>query len=347
MSAITLGSLCRHRAHPSDAALLPAHSELGNELYSSAQGPPHFMNGSQYADAMVPIVACARKLMPQAKIAACGGPADWIDGLRPYFQRQPPLFDGLTHHNYDPGGDSSVINSSRPLDYQVGYVAGYSRATTALGTNNQHTQLGVHTPQWLTEFGYGLGTDHGSYNPDSCVANLLFASRFGALHGAFHAGRILAAINTQIGCTGTGCNFGAVTFETFVFRDPAPINFPQDFCGMPAGTVSDCAGSGSQQQPTAECVRGSQNRPDLARVTGTGQLVAHLSARALAMETMHAVNVTGTPTLEFPPGLAFADNDRQPCVQAAAFRTGAGASVFAVLNICNTTIPSLCISVEG
>ena len=37
----------------------------------------------------------------------------------------------------------------------------------------------------------------------------------------------MAAINTQIGCAGAGCAFAVVTFETFVFRDPAPLNFPQ------------------------------------------------------------------------------------------------------------------------
>jgi hypothetical protein len=185
----------------------------------------------------------------------------------------------------------------------------------------------------LTEFGWELGTDHGSYQSTTCVGNVLLENRFGAVHGAFHAGRIMAAINTQIGCTGAGCGFAVVTFETFVFRDPAPTNFPQDFCGMPAGTVADCAGSGSQGQPTDQCVRKSRNRPDLARVTGTGQLVAHLSARALAMETMHPVNVTGTPTLKFP-----ADPD-QPCIQAAAFRTSASrSSVFAIMNICNMSV---------
>ena len=318
--------------------------ELGNELYSPTQGPPYFMNGSQYAEAMVPIVACARKLMPKAKIAACGGGPDWVEGLRPYFHHTPPLFDGLTHHQYSPAGNARVINSSLPQNYQVSYVAGYSRVAAVGTLTTQHQQLGVHTPMWLTEFGYGLGTDHGSYNPDSCVANLLFASRFGALHGAFHAGRILAAINTQIGCAGTGCNFAAVTFETFVFRDPAPTNYPADFCGMPAGTVANCAGSGDQQQPEAQCVRDSQNRPDLARVTGTGQLVAHLSARALAMETMHAVNVTGTPMMKFDVGVNPQFYPDQPCIQAAAFKgasahaAGVSTTVFAILNICDTTI---------
>eukprot|EP01052_Picozoa_sp_SAG31_P036485 SAG31_NODE_4561_length_3136_cov_4.102733_1_plen_102_part_00 len=86
-------------------------------------------------------------------------------------------------------------------------------------------------------------------------------------------------------------------------------------------------------QPTYQCVTNNRNRPDLARVTGTGQLVAHLSARALAMETMHPVNVTRTPALKFP-----ADPD-QPCIQAAAFRTSASrSSVFAVMNICNMSI---------
>ena len=148
---------------------------------------------------------------------------------------------------------------------------------------------------------------------------------FGGLHGAFHAGRILAAINTQIGCTGAGCNYGAMTFETFVFRDPAPAEYPTDWCGMPAGT----------------CTQGHKNCVPCARVTGTGQLVAHLSARALAMATMHPVNVSGGPAMQAP-----ILGSKQPCLQAAAFRgsaegaaaADADATVFAVLNICNTTI---------
>ena len=76
--------------------------------------------------------------------------------------------------------------------------------------------------------------------------------------------------------------------------------------------------------------------------------MAHLSARALAMETMHAVNATGGPTRHFAaqgdhpatratsarPGRPARD---QPCVQAAAFRSSA-ATVFAVLNICQQAI---------
>jgi hypothetical protein len=137
---------------------------------------------------------------------------------------------------------------------------------------------------------------------------------FGALHGAFHAGRILGAIE-QPG------SYGAMTFETFAWRDPPPASYPQDWCGMPAGTAT----------------QGHRNRPDLARVTGTGQLIAHLSARATASDTMHPVNISGpapgAPMMQVP-----IKGEHQPCLQAAAFRRKSEA-VFAVLNICNTTIP--------
>ena len=79
-------------------------------------------------------------------------------------------------------------------------------------------------------------------------------------------------------------SYGAITFETFAWRDPAPPPYTKDWCGMPAGTAT----------------QGHLNRPDLARVTGEGQLVAHLSARALAMETMHPVDMTGVPDLQIP-----------------------------------------------
>ena len=45
--------------------------EFGNELYTD-QGLPYFPNGSAYGKAMAPIVRCARQLMPNAKLAACG-----------------------------------------------------------------------------------------------------------------------------------------------------------------------------------------------------------------------------------------------------------------------------------
>ena len=60
------------------------------------------------------------------------------------------------------------------------------------------------------------------------------------------------------------------------------------------------------------------------------------------METMHAVNVTGTPTLKFP-----ADPD-QPCIQAAAFRTSkTPSSVFAIMNICNMSVAMTLPSAAG
>jgi hypothetical protein len=81
--------------------------ELGNELYTDAQGLPKFPNVTAYAEAMLPIVACARKLMPRAKIGACGCANDsynssdvkrntWNPGLRPYLHH----FDGVSLHHY-------------------------------------------------------------------------------------------------------------------------------------------------------------------------------------------------------------------------------------------------------
>lgn len=75
--------------------------ELGNELGMAPQGMPKYPNATVYAEAMVPIVECARRLMPKAKVGACGWPTHgWNDQLRPYFTRKPPLFDGLSKHQY-------------------------------------------------------------------------------------------------------------------------------------------------------------------------------------------------------------------------------------------------------
>ena len=145
---------------------------------------------------------------------------------------------------------------------------------------------------------------------------------FGALHGSFHAARVLAAIN-QPG------DYGVLTWQTFVSPVDYP-RFPNDWCGQAAGLIK------SPQGP---------NRPDLVQVTGGAQLVAHMFRRALAMDTMHSVNFTGNPTAQ----VTMLD-EPQPCLQAAAFRTlGSGSvgaegatslhTVLVVLNICNTTIP--------
>ena len=68
---------------------------------------------------------------------------------------------------------------------------------------------------------------------------------------------------------------------------------------------------------------GQKDRPDLARVTGTGQLFAHFSARALGMQTMHGVTVTSGPTMHFATDNKYALGD-QPCIQAAAFQNAVG-----------------------
>ena len=82
------------------------------------------------------------------------------------------------------------------------------------------------------------GRVHAQYNRTEqlngtagCLLEALNLSSFGALHGAFHVGRILGAINAQVDCHGAGCNYAAITFETFVYRDPAPTLFPLDWCG--------------------------------------------------------------------------------------------------------------------
>ena len=158
--------------------------EFGNELYSQSQGMPFFPNGGAYGAAMVPIVACARKLMPNAKLAACGAGGEWNKGLRPYAH----LFDGFTHHNYSP---RTPEVDALPVSVRTSYVAGYSRAAARNDVKAQRESLGgVAKPMWLTEFGYGL---------DPAGQCLMPEMVFGALHGAFHAG--MYARSTS--CSGT------------------------------------------------------------------------------------------------------------------------------------------------
>ena len=86
----------------------------------------------------------------EQKIGACGGNGEWNEALRPYFHRSPPLFDGLTRHEYAPGpdGPGSVVNSSLPHSYKVGYLAGYSRAAAMADLSSQQHELGMSVPMW-------------------------------------------------------------------------------------------------------------------------------------------------------------------------------------------------------
>jgi hypothetical protein len=231
--------------------------ELGNELYSR-QGVARFPNSTVYAKAMLPIITCARRLMPRAKIGFCGLMGNWNQGLRPYVH----LVDGVSHHTYAPG---KAQVGALPTEARVAYVAGYSRAAARADLKELRQDLGVALPMWLTEYGYGLDPD------DACMLPELL---YGALHGAFHVARVIEAINTPDA-------FGVLCFERFVFADPPTTNQPNDWCGMSAGT----------------CAQDYPNSPSRARVTGMGQLVSHFFATAMgsSVTTMHPVNITDNP----------------------------------------------------
>ena len=98
--------------------------------------------------------------------------------------------------------------------------------------------------------------------------------------------------------------------------------YPNDWCGQAAGLIKS---------------PGYPNRPDLAQVTGPAQLVAHMFSRALAADTMHAVNISQGPALQFT-----IMGSQQPCLQAAAFAGGNGTTI-AILNICATHSRTSCI----
>ena len=147
--------------------------ELGNELWSTAQGLPNFPNATAYAEAMVPIVECARRYMPNAKIGACGQSGlGWNPQLRPYFEQKPPLFDGLSIHEYDP--DTSYV-LAQPADERVSYVAAYSWAAAFGDAKSQRDEMGRSIPIWLTEFGFGL--DQVSEPAACAVRPLLFGAK--------------------------------------------------------------------------------------------------------------------------------------------------------------------------
>ena len=127
--------------------------ELGNELYISSQGFPRFKTGSEYAEQMKPIVACARKMLPKAKIAAVafGGPSAtaWAKSLA----ASDLDVDAVTLHTYFPNNPEV---SAVPEHLRLSFVAGYSRQLLRHCVNVSAQTFGEDTRIWHTEFNYGL-----------------------------------------------------------------------------------------------------------------------------------------------------------------------------------------------
>jgi hypothetical protein len=103
--------------------------ELGNELYSKGQGLPKFINGSSYAEQMKPIIACARRILPKAKIGvvAFSGPS-----ASPWARAVASAgldVDAVTLHTYIPH-DAEV--GAVPEAQQLGYIAVSKRVARSL-----------------------------------------------------------------------------------------------------------------------------------------------------------------------------------------------------------------------
>lgn len=309
--------------------------ELGNELYIGNQGGPKFPNSESYGEQMTAIVQCARQHMPNARVAAVGAPGRWNQGLKATAHQ----FDAISWHAYQPGGSSvneGGRNNMTSLVERVSFVAGYGKVISDQAVAQQQAELGVAKPIAHTEFGYGLD------RPGHCVLGTLGVN--GALHGAFHISRIIYAINHP-------GSYAAITLESFVGGTPvAGPNVPVDpqagnrtdyWCGLAVTTV-----------PTFH-----SNRPDLAQISGTGQVFAHFAASAFRSDAtlQRPVAVDNGPSLPFP----ILGQQDEPCLQAVAFSEPLQASAeyakraeggtlmtLAVLNICNRTIPAS-IKVEG
>ena len=281
---------------PPPPAGLETFLELGNELYSESQGMPRFPTGANYAEAMAPIVRCARAVLPNAKIAAVGyrSGADssaWVKGVAEHAAD----FDAVSIHVYSPA--TSAVNKYNKtgggVDDQLTYVMGYSRALMHTIANRSVADFGAEKKLWMTEFNYGLQADIFLPQLD-----------FGALHGIFHASRIVAAVELH------NC-FDALTFQTFVHPIPYPPYASAYHRSMPVARISPLP-----------------NRPDLAKISGTAQLVSHTAFHALRSETMHPMQSAGC-----------AKHGDEPCLQAAAFATAQNSSkTLAVVNICQQPV---------
>jgi hypothetical protein len=281
---------------PPPPAGLETFLELGNELYSRAQGMPRFPTGASYAEAMAPIVRCARAALPSAKIAAVGySAADssaWVKGVAEHAAD----FDAVSIHVYSPGNSAVDKYNKTPgggIDDQLTYVMGYSRTLMHAAANRSVADFGAEKKLWMTEFNYGLQADIFLPELD-----------FGALHGIFHASRILAAVELHN-------RFDALTFQTFVHPIPYPPYASAYHRSMPVARISPLP-----------------DRPDLAKISGTAQLVSHMAFHALRSETMHPVQSVGC-----------AQHGNQPCLQAAAFATAQNSSIaLALVNICQRLV---------
>jgi hypothetical protein len=304
--------------------------EFGNEVYIGNQGDPRFPNGKIYMQQVQEVVACARKLMPSAKLIAVGAPGGWNQALRSSGLLH--TFDGVSLHEYEPSGQA-VNATAKALADRVSLVAGWGRAVMAKDVKQLRADLGDSNHSIIyTEFGYGLN------HAGQCVLPALLN---GALHGAFHVSRILHAINTP------GA-FAAITLESFIGGRPegydpqAGGNRSDYWCGL-AATTLDCpinATGGPHCRP---------NDPAGARVTGEAQIFAHLAAAAgmggpsEATTLMHGVAVQGGPTLPFQ-----ILGEAQPCLQAAAFSSASPAAAsIATLNICNHSIVASVKTADG
>jgi hypothetical protein len=130
---------------------------------------------------MKEVVACARKHMPKAKVAAVGAPGKWNQGLR----ENAHLFDAVSWHAYEPDGAAVNYggrNNFTHLHDRVSFVAGYGRAVSQQAVAGIKADVGVAKPLVHSEFGFGL--DH----PGHCVLDEFLN---GALHGVFHVSRII------------------------------------------------------------------------------------------------------------------------------------------------------------
>jgi hypothetical protein len=296
-----------------------ARLELGNELYGGSQRVPTFPAEAgaaalAYAAAVQPLVACARKALPRAKVgnvgceAGVGGgacSAEWMGGLAAAL----PLVDAVTIHDYSPRG--GAFDKVAPAD-RMGWVLGYSRANLLASVHDAIGKLGSGggaLEVWMTEFNYAVEAGFDYPFPDLA---------WGGLRGAFHSSRVLAAISAP-----TAARVTSIHFQTFVH--------PRNYSATPN------PGRFNPQMPVARIANDAPpDRPELATISGTGALVAHLAHLALRGGTMAAVAAEGTPNASFD----IVYHAPQPCVQAAAFGGGSDGSggAYAVLNICNSTV---------
>ncbi len=277
-----------------------AYLELGNEQANPCGGTA----SSDYLASVAPVVAHARKLFPDAKIAIIGSWANpatvsplvnWT-GCARMLAEHKALFDAVTVHQYMPGNNTLMsYRAEQRRSVTLATAEPLLRFHVATVAEN----IGADVPILLDEYNWGGNWEGATTWSDRSET---------ALRGALMSSYILSAIGT---------NGGIAALNWYSL-------FQQE---------------GNSWSNWASCVRVSNqaDRTDAIEVDGVAQIFAHWTHVAFASNYSSLRAVTGVSSQVLQVEVLRAKE--LPCVQAAAFSGAADESTTYVgLNRCNHAV---------